>query len=126
MLLSIALTLALLAPPSPSPAPAPAPAATPIAPSQIAAIVANPAAFDGQHLGVSGTVAKLAPKTSRRGNDYTTFDLCDGTSCIHVYSYGHPKLTNGQTVTVNGKFFADKHVGSLDFKNELDADEGSL
>jgi hypothetical protein len=121
MLLHLALTLALLAA-----SPSPAPAATAIAPVQITAVLANPTSFDTQHLSVTGTIAQLAEKTSRRGNDYSTFDLCDGTSCIHVYSYGHPKLTNGQTQTVSGKFFADKHVGSLDFKNELDADEGSL
>src|SRR5947209_16711109 len=105
MLIGIALTLALLAP-SPSPAPMPAPTATAVAPAQIAGVLANPTSFDGRHLSVSGTIAKLAEKTSRRGNDYTTFDLCDGTSCIHVYSYGHPKLTNGQTLTVTGTFFA--------------------
>jgi hypothetical protein len=88
-------------------------------------ILANPASFDNKHIAVAGTVAQLAEKTSKRGNDYTTFDLCD-TSCIHVYSYGHPKLANGQKLTVNGTFFADKHIGSLDFKNELDADENSL
>lgn len=125
MLLYLTLALALLAA-SPSPAPAPVPAATAVAPAQIAGILANPAAFDGQHLSVTGTVADLAEKTSRRGNAYTTFELCDGTACIHVYSYGHPKLTNGQSLTVGGKFFAVKHVGSLDFKNELDADENSL
>jgi hypothetical protein len=106
--------------------PVPAPAATAIAPVQISALLANPTSFDSQHLSVAGTIAKLTAKTSRRGNDYTTFDVCDGTSCVHVYSYGHPKLTNGQTLTVSGKFFADKHVGNVDFKNELDADEGSL
>lgn len=101
----------------------PVPAIT--APAAIADILANPASFDGKHLAVTGTIANLAPKTSKRGNDYTTFDLCD-TKCIRVYSYGHPKLSNGQKLTVNGTFAADKHVGSLDFKNELDADEGSL
>jgi len=125
MLSYFALTLALLAP-SASPAPMVAPTATPVAPAQIAGVLANPASFDGQHLSLSGTVGNLAEKTSRRGNDYTTFDLCNGASCIHVYTYGHPKLANGQALTVTGKFFADKHVGSLDFKNELDADEGSL
>lgn len=118
MIIGITLTLALLATPVPAPA-APAPA-------KIADILANPGSFDGQRLSLSGTIAKLAEKTSRRGNDYTTFDLCDGTPCIHVYSYGHPKLANGQTLTVSGRFFADKHVGSADFKNELDVDEGSL
>ena len=101
----------------------PAPAA--VAPTAIADILANPANFDNKHLTVTGTIAKLAEKTSKRGNDYTTFDLCD-TDCIHVYSYGHPKLAEGQKLTVNGTFFADKHVGSYDYKNELDADENSL
>jgi hypothetical protein len=100
----------------------PAPSASP---TRIADILAAPSSFDGQHLTVNGTVQQLSEKTSRRGNDYTTFDLCDA-SCIHAYSYGHPKIANGQTLTVSGKFFADKHVGTLDFKNEIDADEGSL
>ena len=98
----------------------PAPATT-----AIADILAKPASFDNQHLSVSGTIEKLAEKTSRRGNDYTTFDLCDGT-CVHVYSHGHPKIADGQAVTVHGTFFADKHMGTLEFKNELDADDGSL
>ncbi|HET9392650.1 MAG TPA: hypothetical protein VFO29_03850 [Candidatus Rubrimentiphilum sp.] len=100
----------------------PAPSASP---TPIATILAAPASFDGQHVTVNGTIQQLSERTSRRGNDYTTFDLCDG-SCVHVYSYGHPKLSNGQTLTVSGKFFADKHVGNADFKNEIDVDEGSL
>ena len=114
-LLLMGFALALLAA-------SPAPSASP---TRIADILAAPSSFDGQHLTVNGTVQQLSEKTSRRGNDYTTFDLCDVT-CVHVYSYGHPKIANGQTLTVNGRFFADKKVGSLDFKNELDADEGSL
>jgi hypothetical protein len=98
----------------------PAPTAT-----HIADILANPTSFDGQHLSVTGTVAQLTEKTSCRGNDYTTFDLCDPT-CIHAYSHGHPKIANGQTLTVNGTFFAVKKVGSLEFKNEINADDGSL
>lgn len=111
------LALALLAA---SPAPSPSPTPTPIA-----NILAAPASFDGQHVTVSGTVQQLSERTSRRGNDYTTFDLCDA-SCVHIYSFGHPKIANGQTLTVNGKFFADKHVGTTEFKNEIDADDGSL
>ena len=87
----------------------PAPTAT-----HIADILANPTSFD-----------QLTEKTSCRGNDYTTFDLCDPT-CIHAYSHGHPKIANGQTLTVNGTFFAVKKVGSLEFKNEINADDGSL
>ncbi len=118
MLLQLALTLTLMAA-SPIPV-APAPTA-------IADILANPAWFDGKHLTVNGTVAQLSEKTSKRGNDYSVFDLCaPATSCIHAYSHGHPKIANGQSLTVNGTFFAVKKVGMLEFKNELDADDNSL
>ncbi len=96
-------------------------------PTAIADILTNPASFDGKHLTVNGTVTQLSEKTSKRGNDYTVFDLCaPASSCIHAYSHGHPKIANGQTLTVNGTFFAVKKVGTLEFKNELDADDNSL
>jgi hypothetical protein len=34
---------------------------------------------------VSGTVQNVVAKTSRRGNDYETFDLCDNT-CLKVFA----------------------------------------
>ncbi len=119
MLLQLALSVILSAA---SPAPA---AQAPAAATKIADILANPTAFDGQHLTVSGTIAQLAEKTSRRGNDYSTFDLCD-TACLHIYIRSHPKIADGQALTVSGKFYADRKVGSFDITNELEADDGSL
>jgi hypothetical protein len=90
----------------------------------IDAILANPGAFDGKHVVVTGTAA-VEPKTSRRGNEYETFQLCDR-ACVHVFTWGHPSITEGQPITVRGTFAAVKHVGQYEFKNEIDAEDGSL
>jgi hypothetical protein len=53
-----------------------------VRPSQI---VGKPTTYDGKHLTVSGTVQHVTAKTSRRGNEYETFDLCDN-SCVKVFA----------------------------------------
>lgn len=96
------------------------------APAKIADILAAPATYDGKHLLVSGTAAHVVHRTSARGNAYTTFDLCDGSACMHVFSFGAPNVAEGATLSVPGMFAAEKHVGSQTFKNELDADQGGI
>jgi len=90
-----------------------------VTPSQLHAA---PHSFDGQHVGVTGKVENLQLKTSERGNDYETFNLCDK-ACVRVFTWGHPKLTQGQSETVHGTFAAVKHVGSSTFYNDIEADE---
>jgi hypothetical protein len=94
--------------------------------AKIADILAAPAAYDGKHLVVSGTAAHVEHRTSHRGNAYTVFDLCDGSTCLHVFSFGSPTVNEGATISVPGTFAAEKHVGSQTFKNELDVDQGGL
>jgi hypothetical protein len=90
-----------------------------------AQVLGNPTTYDGKHLTVSGTVQNVIMKTSRRGNDYETFELCDN-SCMKVFTWGHHELRKSQQLSVSGTFDAVKHVGRYTFYNELDADEGSL
>jgi len=85
-------------------------------------LIAHPSSYDGQHVGVTGKVENIALKTSQRGNDYETFKLCDKV-CVRVFTWGHPKLIEGQSKTVHGTFSAVKHVGSSTFYNEIEADE---
>jgi hypothetical protein len=92
----------------------------------VSEILKDPTGYSGKHLDVSGTVQDVEQKTSRRGNDYETFDVCDGDSCVKVFAWGHPQINEGQKLTVHGTFDAVKHVGRYTFYNELDADEGSL
>jgi len=96
-----------------------------LAATTVDAILANPSAYDNQHVTVVGTVRDLQEKTSRKGNDYDVFSVC-ADRCIHVFTFGRPKIAEGQKLTVDGKFSAVKHVGSYIFYNEIEADEGSL
>jgi hypothetical protein len=97
-----------------------------VAGSFLSVILANPGEYDGKHVTVSGYVRNLAEKTSRKGNPYTTFSLCES-QCMRVFTFGRPHITEGQKrLTVSGTFSAVKRVGSYTFHNELEADEGTL
>lgn len=88
-------------------------------------LLSQPSKYDGQHVVVLGTVMNIVEKTSRRGNDYDLFDLCD-TQCVRVFTWGHPSITEGQRLTVRGIFSVVKHVGYYTFYNEVEADDNSL
>lgn len=91
----------------------------------IAQILGSPSTYDGQHVEARGTVEHLEQKVSHKGNPYVTFSLCSG-QCIHVFGFGSPSLSDGQTITVHGIYEAVKHVSVYTFYNEIDADDGSL
>jgi len=95
-----------------------------LAADSIDAIVANPSAFDGKHVSVHGSVADVKQKTSRKGNDYTTFQVCE-TKCVNVYAHGHVGVTDGAVVTVGGTFTASKSLGSFTITNQIEADDGA-
>jgi len=93
----------------------------------IADLLNHASAYDGSHVVVAGSVASVRPKTSRAGNQYETFDLCDTNgNCVRVFTWGQPALREGDKITVKGTFSAAKHVGGYAFRNEIEADEGSL
>ena len=72
-----------------------------------------------------GAVRGVLAKASHRGNDYETFSLCEK-SCVKVFAWGHPQIREGQRLEVKGTFQAVKRVGQYNFRNEIEADEGSL
>jgi hypothetical protein len=87
-------------------------------------LVAKPASFDHQNVTLQGSVAALRETTSRAGNDYTTFKLQDPTtsSCaVSIFTWGHPTLTNGDHVRVDGVFETEHHQGRYTFYNEVEA-----
>jgi len=91
-----------------------------------AAILANPSLYDGKHVIVTGSVSTLRTKISGKGNAYETFSICDS-GCIRVFTFGTPStVQDGSRITVEGTFSAVKTVGQYRFKNEIEADDGSL
>jgi exonuclease VII large subunit len=87
-------------------------------------ILANRDSYDGQEVAVSGTVSKLKLKTSKVGNDYTTFSLMsESGGSLTIFVWGQSKLKQGQKVKVTGTYRKFKRVGRYTFYNEIEATE---
>jgi hypothetical protein len=91
--------------------------------TSLCSIVAKPTSFDHQNVSLEGAVASLKETTSRRGNDYSTFKLQDPSGCgaLSVFTWGHPTVSNGDQVRVEGTFEVEHDVGQYKFYNELEA-----
>jgi hypothetical protein len=89
----------------------------------VCAIITNPPSFDHKTVSLRGAVTALKETTSRRGNDYTTFKLQDPSGCgaLNIFTWGHPALSNGDQVRVDGTFETEHHQGRYTFYNEVQA-----
>ena len=55
-------------------------------------ILTNKDSFDGKEVSVSGIVSKIKFRTSKGGNEYTTFSLIESSGeSIRVFTWGTPK-----------------------------------
>ena len=88
----------------------------------ICSLVAKPSNFDRQVITFQGTARDVKKKTSRRGNDYTLFKLQGAGGCtVDVFIWGHPKLSDGDHVRVEGVFETVHHQDQLVFYNQVEA-----
>lgn len=94
----------------------------------VCSIADKPANFDHQTVTLQGTAAGLKETTSRRGNDYTTFKLQDPSGCgaVNIFTWGHPTLSNGDHVRVEGLFETEHHQGHYTFYNKVEATKVTL
>jgi len=85
-------------------------------------IISNPDKYDGQEVTLQGKANKVRPRVSKKGNEYTTFTLMDGSGKgMNIFTFGHPPITDGQRVTVTGIYQKVKKVGRYTFYNEVEA-----
>ena len=85
-------------------------------------IIANPDRYDGQEVSIQGKATKIKAKTSKKGNEYTTFTLRDESGKgMSIFTYGHLPIRDGQKVTVTGIYQKVKKVGKYTFYNEVEA-----
>lgn len=84
-------------------------------------LLGEPDKWHGRPVILSGTVTRLEPRTSQRGNPYFTFRLADHEGGVTVFSYGTPELREGQQVQIEGIFLKVKRVGKHTFQNQVDA-----
>lgn len=93
-------------------------------PTTIAAVLKEPEKFHKKLVKVSGKVVKFKTKVSKRKNPYTVFSLRDNEDTIQVYSEGHlQNLADGDQVTITGRFYMTRVVGSFKFDNEIDVSQ---
>jgi DNA polymerase III alpha subunit len=85
-------------------------------------ILSNPDKYDGQEVTLQGKATKIRPKTSQKGNEYTTLTLMDESGKgLNIFTWGHPKITDGQRITITGIYQKVKKVGRYTFYNEIEA-----
>lgn len=90
-------------------------------PATIAGILKEPEKFHKKLVKVSGKVVSFKTKVSQKKNPYTVFTLRDDEDTIHIYSEGHlQNLADGDQVTLTGRFYMTRVVGSSKFDNEID------
>lgn len=70
---------------------------------------------------VNGIAKNIKFRTSKKGSNYTTFDLFDNRS-LNVFTWGRPNVSEGKSVTVQGKFYMEKKSGEYVFYDEIEAD----
>jgi hypothetical protein len=89
----------------------------------ICSLVAKPSNFDRQPVTFQGIATAVKKTTSRRGNDYTLFKLQGPGGCgtVDVFMWGHPKLSNGDHVRVEGVFESVHHQDRSVFYNQVEA-----
>lgn len=87
-------------------------------------LLKDPSKYDGKDVSVTGVVEGYQERTSKGGNNYTTFRVKAEAKTVNVWMKNHPaeqqKLKNGYTVVVTGVFAMEKKVGEVVFKNEID------
>jgi hypothetical protein len=88
----------------------------------VCSLVAKPSNFDRQVVTFQGVATGVKKKTSRRGNDYTLFKLQGAGGCtVDVFIWGHPKLSDGDHVRVEGVFETVHHQDQSVFYNQVEA-----
>ena len=89
----------------------------------ICPIVVRPSNFDRQAVTLRGTATAVKKTISRQGNDYTLFLLQDPGGCgaVNIFTWGHPKLSNGDHVRVEGVFETVHHQDRSVFYNQVEA-----
>jgi hypothetical protein len=87
-------------------------------------IVTDKDSYDGKKVSVNGSVSNLKFKTSKSGNNYTTFVLVGESGVrINVIILEHPKVKAGQKVRVTGVYRKVKKTAHRNYYNEIEASE---
>lgn len=89
--------------------------------SAIRDILSNRDYCNNKDVSITGVAKNIKFRTSKKGSNYTTFDLSDN-GTLRVFSWGRPDILEGKSITVHGKFYMEKKSGEYTFYDEIEAD----
>ncbi len=92
--------------------------------STIKGILSNREYCNGKTVSVNGLAKNIKFRTSKKGSNYTTFDIFDNGN-LNVFTWGRPDISEGKSITVQGKFYMEKKSGEYVFYDEIEADKVS-
>ena len=83
-------------------------------------ILRHPSDYGGHDVAVFGTVKGLSIQ-----DHYDTFLICGG-HCLNVIAWGHPRIVEGQALSVRGRFELVKRVDHRRLEHVIEVQKGSL
>ena len=92
----------------------------------VSALVENQEKYHRKKVAVVGTVESVTEKKSIRGNIYYTTRLTDGKNHVNIFSFGNPKIHDGQYIRAIGFYTQIKYLEPWTFENELDLTYGNI
>jgi len=83
-------------------------------------ILRDPAEHNEQDVAVFGHVRELA-----FGPHHTTFKICEA-RCLNVLAWGHPRIAEGQALSVRGRFYMQREIDHHQVQNLIEVEHGAL
>ncbi len=83
-------------------------------------ILRTPATYNEHDVAVFGHIRELA-----FGTHYTTFRICGG-QCLNVLAWGHPRISEGEALSVRGRFHMLKEIDHHKVHNLVEVEHGTL
>ncbi|HKD69159.1 MAG TPA: hypothetical protein VKB84_20130 [Candidatus Binataceae bacterium] len=83
-------------------------------------ILRSPRQYSEHDVAVFGHIRELAV-----GPQYTTFRIC-GARCLNVLAWGHPRISDGQALSVRGRFHEVKEIDHHKVRNLVEVEHGAL
>ncbi|HEV3109832.1 MAG TPA: hypothetical protein VGY99_04990 [Candidatus Binataceae bacterium] len=83
-------------------------------------VLRSPGQYSEHDVAVFGHVRALAA-----GPQYTTFKIC-GAHCLNVLAWGHPRISEGEALSVRGRFHVLKEIDHHKVHNLVEVEHGSL
>jgi hypothetical protein len=87
---------------------------------KISEILRAPRDYAEHEVAVFGHVRELAV-----GPHYDTFKICGG-KCLNVLAWGHPRISDGQALSVRGRFHLVREIEHRKVHSVIEVEHGTL